>query len=98
MANLGALKELPAVAWVLVMFGIFLGAGLWVLAIFFNITNGSASTQQAATGIGYVISALNVFASQTTNIVYIVVIGIIIAVVFWAIGYHQGGKGGGPRG
>lgn len=93
MADLGVLKNIPAVVWIFVMAGIFLGAGLWVLGIFFNITNGSASTQAAANAINTVINALGTFASQFQNIIMITVIGIIIAVVFWAMGYAQGGKG-----
>lgn len=83
------LQQLPAVAWLLVLFGIFAGAGLWVLAIFFNITNSSGLTS-AATGIQNVIDGLVVFTAQTTNIVYMVFIGVMLIIIFWAIGAFGG--------
>jgi hypothetical protein len=85
----GGLQQLPAVAWLLVLFGIFSGAGLWVLAIFFNITNSSGLTQ-AANGINNVINGLTTFTAQTTNIVYMVFIGIMLIIIFWAIGAFGG--------
>jgi TRAP-type uncharacterized transport system fused permease subunit len=83
----GGLREAPAMVWTLVLIGIFLGVGLYILQKFRDqLTAGS----EAWTGVNETIVGIGEFPTWITIIVVVIAASIIIGLVVKGFGGGEG--------